>query len=134
MTLNEASQSVRPPKWLWWAFAVLVAAGVALRAALYAYSDFSVGDAFIGYRFAEQFAAGHGLVFNVGERVGGNTSVLHSLLVGLGALTDAAVPLVAHVEGITFDALALFFLWNILRGPGGLRSPALQISGLLNRY
>ncbi len=100
---------------------------VALRAALSAATDFSVGDAFITFRFAEQFAAGHGLVFNAGECVGGNTSVLHSLLLGLGACTGASVPLVAHIEGIVFDMGALFFLWNILRGPAGLRSPGLHL-------
>ena len=125
MTDNEKSPSA--PKFFWWAFALLVAAGVALRAALYAATDFSVGDAFIGFRFAEQFAAGHGLVFNTGEWVGGNTSALHTLLVGLGASLGASVPLVAHVEGIGFDVAALFVLWNILRGGGGIRSPWLQL-------
>ncbi|MEY4916951.1 MAG: hypothetical protein RL616_864 [Verrucomicrobiota bacterium] len=127
MTLSENSAPARPPKLYCWLLGLLVVACVALRAALSATTDFSVGDAFITFRFAEQFAAGHGLVFNAGEWVGGNTSVLHSLLLGLGACTGASVPLVAHIEGIVFDMGALFFLWNILRGPAGLRSPGLQL-------
>ena len=40
-------------------------------------------DAYITYRFAQNFAAGDGLVFNVGERVFGTSSPLSALLLGV---------------------------------------------------
>jgi arabinofuranosyltransferase len=45
---------------------------------------FTADDAFIVQRYAMQFARGHGLVFNIGERVSALTSPLHALiLIGL---------------------------------------------------
>ena len=38
-------------------------------------------DGFISFRYAEQLVAGHGLVYNVGERVEGYTNLLWTLLV-----------------------------------------------------
>ena len=101
----------------WWAlFLAVLIFGVALRIWLFLTSDFTVGDAFITFRFAEQFAAGHGLVFNTGESVGGNTSLLHSLLLGLGACTGLGVPLVARIEGTLFDkSPSFFFMRNVFR-------------------
>lgn len=43
-----------------------------------------VDDAFISYRYARNLADGHGLVFNVGERVEGFTNLLWTLLVAAG--------------------------------------------------
>lgn len=41
-------------------------------------------DAFISFRYAENFAHGHGLVFNVGERVEGYTNFLWTFIIGVG--------------------------------------------------
>ncbi|HMR78720.1 MAG TPA: hypothetical protein PKD61_26615, partial [Polyangiaceae bacterium] len=41
-------------------------------------------DAFISFRYAENFAHGHGLVFNPGERVEGYTNFLWTVLIGIG--------------------------------------------------
>ena len=38
-------------------------------------------DSFISFRYAEHLARGHGLVYNVGERVEGYTNLLWTLLV-----------------------------------------------------
>ena len=40
-------------------------------------------DAFISFRYAENLAEGHGLVYNVGERVEGFTNLSWTLLFGL---------------------------------------------------
>jgi hypothetical protein len=42
--------------------------------------SFTADDAFIVYRYAENLAAGRGLVFNAGERVSALTSPLHALV------------------------------------------------------
>jgi len=115
----------------WWVLFLLVLAfGIGLRIWLYATTDFTVGDAFISFRFAEQFAAGNGLVFNAGEWAGGNTSPLHSFLLGLGACTGLGVPLVARIEGSVFDIISFFLMWSIFRRTGCLRTPLLQVIAL----
>ncbi len=47
-------------------------------------------DAFISFRYADHFARGHGLVFNVGERVEGYTNFLWTVLLGLGSWAGLA--------------------------------------------
>jgi arabinofuranosyltransferase len=115
---------------VWWLLAAVLILGVGLRIALSVRTDFTIGDAFIIFRFAEQFAAGNGLVFNAGEWVGGNTSPLHTLLLGFGACTGMDIPWVARVLGIACDIGTLFLMWNMIRGKGGIRSPSLQVAVL----
>src|SRR5262245_8461395 len=44
--------------------------------------NFTVDDTFISFRFAENFAAGRGLVFNPGEQVEGYSNFLWTLILG----------------------------------------------------
>jgi hypothetical protein len=131
--MNDTTNSLYPGKSEFlakaplWLLALVMTIGVGLRLWLAASTDFSIGDSFIGYRFAEQFAAGNGLVFNAGENVGGNTSILYSLLLGLGASTGIDIPWLARSIGIISDMLTFFLLWDILRGNHGVRSPWLQV-------
>lgn len=110
--------------------AAVIVFGVGVRIFLSVKTDFSIGDAYIIFRFAEQFAAGNGLVFNAGESVGGNTSPLHTFLLGLGACSGVAVPWVARILGTMCDVAALFLMWGIFRWRGGIRSPWLQMAAL----
>lgn len=65
---------------------VVAVAALVLTASAYR-RDFLADDAFITFRYARNLLEGHGLVFNVGERVEGFSSPLHVLAVaGLGAL------------------------------------------------
>ena len=48
------------------------------------FRDHRVDDAFISYRYAQNLAAGHGLVFNPGERVEGYTNFSWVVLLALG--------------------------------------------------
>ncbi len=66
---------------------VLIAAAGAL--VNYRFHPYVMDDAFITYRYAQNFAAGAGLVFNPGERVLGTSSPLYALL--LGALAKLGV-------------------------------------------
>ncbi len=72
----------RPPGWALWA---ALAAALALLG-LYAVEirHWMLDDAFISFRYAENFAAGKGLVFNEGERVEGYTTFLWVFVLGLG--------------------------------------------------
>jgi arabinofuranosyltransferase len=49
-------------------------------------------DAFISLRYASNFVRGHGLVWNIGERVEGYTNFLWTLLMALGLLVSPLSP------------------------------------------
>ena len=73
---------------------------------------FSLGladDSYISLRYARNFAAGSGLVFNVGERVEGYTCFLWVLVLGLVKKAVAATDLagLAKALGIGFGCLSL---------------------------
>ena len=48
--------------------------------------NWSGEDCYITYRVAENFAAGHGLVFNIGERVEAYSNFLWTIMLGFGAM------------------------------------------------
>jgi len=66
-------------------------------------------DAFIAFRYAQNFARGAGLVFNVGERHWGFTSPLHTLMLGVAGAVSLDIVRTALVAGIVagFGAAAL---------------------------
>lgn len=87
---------------------------VAVSLAIYAFHSSSLiayayDDAFISFRYAENLANGHGLVYNIGERVEGYSNFLWTFILA-GAIKLGADPLViAKVLGILF-ALATMAL------------------------
>lgn len=99
--------------------------GVILRIYLYINTGWTIPDAYIAFQFGEQFGSGHGLVFNTGERVSGNTSVLFTFLLGLGSLCGFGVQAFARVIGICSDVVTMFLVRRILKSPSGLKSPEL---------
>jgi arabinofuranosyltransferase len=80
---RSAPSHARAPRAVSWR-TVAIALGVALLSALtiahIVRLAFVCDDAFISYRYAGQLAAGHGLVFNPGERVEGYTNFLWVLI------------------------------------------------------
>ncbi len=68
--------------------------------------QFFCDDAYISYRYSENFAAGHGLVWNVGERVEGYTNFLWVILVGLGMKAGFGAEPVSLWLGLFFLAIA----------------------------
>lgn len=72
--------------------AVPVASSMLFAMGVVAFSPFVADDAYIVGRYALNVADGHGLVYNLGERVSALTSPLHALLLSLVALvTDDPV-------------------------------------------
>ena len=124
-----------------------VAAAVLFALACAALFRFTAEDAFIVQRYASQFARGHGLVFNVGERISALTSPLYALV--LTALTlllpspmavYKAIGALAALLAVLYAARQLFndvwervlFLSATLASPflamwsvGGLETPLL---------
>lgn len=76
---------------------------LALVLGLYSYEFFQptiqIDDAYISYRYAQNLVDGHGLVYNVGERVEGYTNMLWTLMVALGIALGASGPLAGHWLG-----------------------------------
>jgi hypothetical protein len=68
---------------------------------------FTIDDAFISFRYAENLAHGHGLVYNLGERVEGYTNFLWTLLLGLFAALGMRPEPVAKVLGLACACAAL---------------------------
>lgn len=74
-------------------FRLLVAGGAIVLGLLWAWSlRWASDDAFISLRYAENFAHGHGLVFNIGERVEGYTDFLWVVLISLGIRLGLPAP------------------------------------------
>jgi len=72
-------------------------------------------DAYISYRYAANLAQGHGLVFNVGERVEGITNLLWTLLLALAEVLGIPSPLTAHVLGAASGAVMLVLTFLLCR-------------------
>ncbi len=88
-------QGRRPVRWLNGVVIALALLGALARV-------FTLDDAFISFRYAENLAHGQGLVFNVGERVEGYTNFLWVLLLTPFAALGADLVLVASVLGLGF--------------------------------
>lgn len=87
------------------------------------YSRFNVDDPFITFRYASNFANGHGLVFNPGERVLGTTSPLFAILLGLITGSIEAIPRIANIaSGMALIGVALL-LSRIVARDTGERTP-----------
>ena len=77
----------------------------------YSIRPWMLDDAFISFRYAENFAAGHGPVFNPGERVEGYTTFLWVLILAAGKALGLNVVPLSKILGSLFalGTLALLF-------------------------
>ncbi|MCK4546772.1 MAG: hypothetical protein KAW17_04935, partial [Candidatus Eisenbacteria sp.] len=103
---------------LWVALALL---GLCLAGHALHY-DYVVDDAFISFRYAQNFLQGHGLVYNPGERVEGYTNFLWVLLVALGMVAGADPAPFSQALGFAAAAATLCVVF--LRPVALSRSPA----------
>jgi len=70
-------------------------------------------DAFIGFRFAEHFADGNGLLWNTGESpVEGYTNFLWIILCSVSILSGSNLLLFVQVAGIAFSIIILIYVYN----------------------
>ncbi|PWT92534.1 MAG: hypothetical protein C5B54_03345 [Acidobacteria bacterium] len=75
-------------------------------------------DSFISFRYAENLIAGHGLVYNPGERVEGYTCFLWVILLSSGHFLHISTVLFGRILGIAFSAatiLLVFFSHRFLK-------------------
>ncbi|HKQ47670.1 MAG TPA: hypothetical protein VJZ71_06355 [Phycisphaerae bacterium] len=96
-------------------FAVRIVLGICLAGLLVhiALCSFQCDDAFISFRYARNFADGHGLVFNPGhDRVEGYTNFLWVLILAAGSWAGMPPESLASPLSILFSlGLAVWLLW-----------------------
>jgi hypothetical protein len=140
---------VRAPRALFFTCAI---AAVVTGAVLAAVRSWTCDDAFISFRYADNLVRGHGLVFNLGERVEGFTNLAWTLWAALGLRLGLAAETWAGAWGIACFAATLALLahrgWAIAQaapgaasgGPAGMRAagavwslPAAALLGAIHR-
>lgn len=97
--------------WIATAWAPCVAITVQVGHALHI-QPWMLDDAFIFFRYAENLAAGHGPVYNPGERVEGYTSFLWVVLLAAGHALGADTVLLAQVLGSLFAIACIGLAWR----------------------
>ncbi len=101
-------------------FAVLATAACSGLGLRYAIAQFwTCDDAFISFRYAENLVAGHGLVFNVGERVEGYTNFSWTLLIACGMQLGIDPLVCTRWLGLLCFALTLLLLAGASRRMSG---------------
>ena len=79
------------------------------------YLRFVCDDAFISFRYAKNFVQGHGLVYNIGEKVEGYTNFLWTLLLSLFMKIGLDVVVVSQILGVLFSLATIFLLLRLNR-------------------
>jgi arabinofuranosyltransferase len=77
------------------------------------YFNFTQDDAFISYRYVENFIQGNGLVFNSGERVEGYTNFLWIIILSIFAKVGLDMIVISKILGIAAGVMSLFLLYRI---------------------
>lgn len=134
----DARRAVRAPRGLFLSCAI---AAVVTGAVLAAVRFWTCDDAFISFRYADHLVRGHGLVFNLGERVEGFTNLAWTLWAALGLRLGFAAEIWAGVWGIACFAATLALLahrgWAIAQAGGQAGAvwplPAAALLGAIHR-
>ncbi len=112
-----------------------VAIGVFIYTCLY--FELTQDDAYISFRYAENFLNGHGLVFNIGERVEGYTNFLWVMVLALakGLLGIDYLPvsqLLGVASGAALFVLLLLLVQHHYEGRTGMLYAGLSLAMLSN--
>ncbi|PDW02721.1 hypothetical protein [Candidatus Viridilinea mediisalina] len=90
------------------------------------YADFFIDDAFISLRYVQQWLAGNGLVYNIGEYVEGYSNFLWVVLVALLGFFEVDLILATRIWGISLSILTMILVYIAVRGlPFPLFAPLL---------
>jgi len=96
--------------------AILLLLLVASRILQYYLSGFGNDDCYITFRYARNIAAGHGFVYNLGEKVLGTTTPLWAILLSLPTFlsSPAIIPISSVTVSIMADMMTIVALWKIM--------------------
>lgn len=92
---------------------------------------YTLDDAFIGFRYAQNLANGHGLVFNPGERVEGYTNFLWVTLLAAVPNLAANAVIAAKILGVLFNVLTLVVCYFLCGMTRAAKAPAYGAALLL---
>jgi len=98
-------------------------AAVVVGLCLAAWASWTCDDAFISFRYARNLVEGHGLVFNLGERVEGYTNLLWTLWIAVGLRLGVGAEPWSGVFGLLSYGGSL----ALLGVPGRSRTPGLEV-------
>ncbi len=93
-------------------FALIFSATVIIRIAFYLLSGFTADDALITFRYAENIIAGHGFVYNIGERILGTTTPLFTFLISLLMLFKLTAHSAALLISLVCSGLTSIILYR----------------------
>ncbi|MGB2803330.1 MAG: hypothetical protein WBD64_00350 [Candidatus Zixiibacteriota bacterium] len=79
------------------------------------YLRFVCDDAFISFRYAKNFVEGHGLVYNIGEKVEGYSNFLWTMLLSLFMKMELDPVVVSQILGVLFSLATVFLLLRLNR-------------------
>ena len=105
--------------------AVLLSGACLLVLAHALWFDHTADDAFISFRYVDNWVRGEGLVFNPGERVMGFSNFLWVLLLHPFAWLGIPIPSAARILGVLFAWGTLARVWLFLRSEYPQRLPAI---------
>jgi arabinofuranosyltransferase len=77
--------------------------------------NFTQDDAFISYRYVDNFLQGNGLVFNSGERVEGYTNFLWIIVLSIFARLGLNIIVVSKILGVASGCATLVLLYQLSR-------------------
>ncbi len=92
----------------------VTAAGATAAFAMH-WTPYGIDDAWITYRYAEHLEAGHGFVYNIGERVLGTSTPLYTLLLASASLAGLPVPGFSYAVGYLSMLAALLGVYLLTR-------------------
>ncbi len=95
---------------------VLMAAAIGIFIYTCLYFDLTQDDAYISFRYAENFLNGNGLVFNIGERVEGYTNFLWVIILALfKGLLGISYLTTSRVLGVVAGATIFVLIYVLIR-------------------
>ena len=99
--------------WAWESLVGLVLSILILIAQGLIFKWEPIDDAYITFRYAQNLAEGHGLVFNLGHRVEGYTNFLWTVILAAVAWFKLDVPQVSKWLGVFFASVGLVLTWRL---------------------
>lgn len=102
-------------------FALIIGTIIVCRLlAAYVFSTFD--DAFITYRYGANLARGHGLVYNVNEKVLGTTAPLFAIVCSIPAILSLSIPKFILLFNISCDLFSFYLIERFFLGKNSIKS------------
>nr|MBN2277673.1 hypothetical protein [candidate division Zixibacteria bacterium] len=98
---------------------ILLILAIAIHIAMAVWFNFTQDDAYISFRYVENYLDGHGLVFNAGEHIEGYTNFLWTIILVLARMVGFNIILFSKIMGVICGVgtiIILYFLSGLIIG------------------